>query len=98
MSKYLFAIPDGRIFFIFFSGGEMISCLLMSFKLIYSSKSIRNSLISLGTLILVVSMLLPKTTGGIVSFEPPTGDPTRAQEKVSKAKSKRKRTFFIENI
>jgi hypothetical protein len=45
----LFAIADGIIFFIFFIGGEITNCLVASFRVIYSSKSILNSLRLVGT-------------------------------------------------
>ena len=98
MSKYLLAIPLGIILVIFFKGGEIINCLLISFKVMYSSKSIRNSLMSRGTFTRKVSILLPITFGGMVSFAPPTGEPTRAQEINSKEKRKRKRIFFIDEF
>src|SRR5690606_26482915 len=97
MSRYLFAKPDGMILVILRSGGEMISCLLMSFKVIYSSKSILSSRMSRGTFTLEVSIFEPTTCGGKVSLSPPTGDPTRAHEK-SRRLRKRKTTFFIKKV
>ncbi|MNX92392.1 hypothetical protein D3C86_1245300 [compost metagenome] len=70
--------------------------LLTSFKVIYSSKSILSFLMSLGTLILVVSIFDPIIDGGIESLSPPTGDPTLAQlTKTNDAKSQRRNCFII---
>ena len=98
INKYLLPIPDGRILDIFFNGGEIINCLLMSFNVIYSSKSIRSSLISRGTLILELSILLPITSGGMLSLAPPTGDPTRAHEAKRKLMKTKKKILFMKRI
>ena len=73
-------------------------CLLMSFNAIYSSKVILSSLISLCTLTLGLSILLPMTCGGILSLVPPTGEPTRAQEARMMLRSNRKKNLFMKQI
>ena len=57
MEMYLFARLEGMIFFIFLIGGEMMRFLFVSFKLIYSSKYSRSSLVLVGTFTLLVSIL-----------------------------------------
>ena len=64
----------------------------------YSSKSIRSSLMSRGTLILGLSILLPVTCGGILSFAPPTGDPTRAHDAKRKLIKTRNKNLFMKRI
>ena len=70
--------------------------LLTSFSVIYSSKSILSFLMSLGTLILVVSIFDPIILGGMESLSPPMGEPTLAQlTKTNDAKSQRRNCFII---
>src|SRR5690606_40484775 len=63
------------------SGGETMICCVGSLRMMYSSKSIRISFRSTGTLTDKVSGKLPKNLGGISSLGPPDGVPCRAQEK-----------------
>ena len=95
--RYLFPMDEG-IILVYFIGGEIIRFLLISFSVIYSSKSILNSLRSLGTLILVVSILDPTIFGGIVSLPPPMGEPTLAQLTKTNAKKSQRRNCFIIKI
>ena len=76
----------------------MIKFLLTSFSITYSSKSKRSSLMFLGTLILVVSILELKNLGANESFLPPSGEPTLAQEITTKLIKRRKNIFFINEI
>ena len=96
MEMYLFARLEGIIFFIFLIGGEMMRFLFVSFKLIYSSKYSRSSLVLVGTFTLLVSILDFRNLGGVVSFAPPSGEPTLAQALRRTIKIATKKIFFIE--